>query len=146
MFGRQAGRRRPERILRIRRRAIIGRVDNAEARVMDRLPHPADRIDETLIRVEWPDPMGKYSAGPAAHATISRRRITRKLIPCPISGPAWRRRSGKFIPRVAISAINLRGAGEKKKKRERGDSAKREPINEFDSPREIEIEIEPASI
>lgn len=28
-------------------------------RVMDRLPHPADRIDETLIRVEWPDPTGK---------------------------------------------------------------------------------------
>lgn len=28
-------------------------------RVMDRLPHPTDRIDETLIRVEWPDPTGK---------------------------------------------------------------------------------------
>lgn len=69
------------------RSAAVGRVDNAEIRVMDRLPHPADRIDETLIRVEWPDSTGKYSARPAAHATISRRRITRKLIPCPINGP-----------------------------------------------------------
>lgn len=31
-----------------------------EARVMDRLPIPPDRIDETLIRVEWPDPTAKY--------------------------------------------------------------------------------------
>lgn len=44
-----------------RRRAISeARVDNAEVRVMDRLPLPSDRIDETLIRVEWPDPTGKY--------------------------------------------------------------------------------------
>lgn len=35
-------------------------VDNTEARVMDRLPIPPDRIDETLIRVEWPDPTAKY--------------------------------------------------------------------------------------
>lgn len=46
-------------------RSAPRRVDNAEVRVMDRLPHPADRIDETLIRVEWPDPTGKYTR-PAA--------------------------------------------------------------------------------
>lgn len=34
-------------------------------RVMDRLPHPTDRIDETLIRVEWPDPTRKCQ--PVAH-------------------------------------------------------------------------------
>lgn len=34
---------------------------------MDRLPHPADRIDETLIRVEWPDPTGKYTRPAARH-------------------------------------------------------------------------------
>lgn len=28
-------------------------------RVMERLPIPPDRIDETLIRVEWPDPTGE---------------------------------------------------------------------------------------
>ena len=35
-------------------------MDNTKARVMDRLPLLTDRIDETLIRVEWPDPTGKY--------------------------------------------------------------------------------------
>lgn len=30
---------------------------------MDRLPLLSDRIDETLIRVEWPDPTGKYRPG-----------------------------------------------------------------------------------
>lgn len=48
-------------------RSANGRVDNAEVRVMDRLPHPADRIDETLIRVEWPDPTGKYTRPAARH-------------------------------------------------------------------------------
>lgn len=48
-------------------RSAPGRVDNAEVRVMDRLPHPADRIDETLIRVEWPDPTGKYTRPAARH-------------------------------------------------------------------------------
>lgn len=43
------------------------RVDNAEVRVMDRLPLPGDRIDETLIRVEWPDPTGKYTRPAARH-------------------------------------------------------------------------------
>lgn len=38
-------------------------VDNAEARVMGRLPIPPDRIDETLIRVEWADPTGKHRQG-----------------------------------------------------------------------------------
>lgn len=48
-------------------RSAAGRVDNAEVRVMDRLPLPADRIDETLIRVEWPDPTGKYTRPAARH-------------------------------------------------------------------------------
>jgi len=48
-------------------RSAPRRVDNAEVRVMDRLPHPADRIDETLIRVEWPDPTGKYTRPAVRH-------------------------------------------------------------------------------
>lgn len=38
--------------------------------VMDRLL-PADRIDETLIRVEWPDPLGKYPQQPADKLSLS---------------------------------------------------------------------------
>ena len=43
-----------------------------DVRVMDRLPHPADRIDETLIRVEWPDPTGKCRDPRSMLAQISR--------------------------------------------------------------------------
>lgn len=37
----------------------------ALVRVMDRLPLPTDRIYETLIRVEWPNPTGKYRTASA---------------------------------------------------------------------------------
>lgn len=61
MFGRRTDERTNEEDSSKKGDQAAGRVDNAEVRVMDRLPHPTDRIDETLIRVEWPDPTGKYT-------------------------------------------------------------------------------------
>lgn len=53
-----------------------------QARVMDRLPIPSDRIDETLIRVEWPDPTGKYRAVRGAHRPDKPPPLLKALLLC----------------------------------------------------------------
>lgn len=80
-----------------------------EVRVMDRLPLPSDCIDETLIRVEWPDPTGKYRQGahpdkPPPHT----KRLCPRRTSIPTGGPGPGRCSPAAAGSCGVAALSFR--------------------------------------